>query len=205
MKGKISGYYFVTDSGLSIAGDEDDVRSAVRAGAGIIQYRDKEAGGMEMLERAKRLRSLCGGALFIVNDRVDVALACGAGGVHLGQDDLPCETARKILGKRAVIGVTVHSAAEARKALSDGADYLGVSPIFATGTKKDAGPAAGVKLVEEIRVFSPVPIVAIGGINLENAQSVIRAGADAVCAISCVVTKIDVEAEVRKFQALFQV
>ncbi len=203
MDNRIQGYYFVTDSGLSLAGDEEDVKSAVKAGVSMIQYRAKNAVGKDMLERASRLKHLCGNALFVVNDRVDVAIACGADGVHVGQDDLPCLAARKLIGSNKIIGVTVHNVAEARQAILDGADYIAVSPIFKTGTKKDAGSPSGTGLISEIKKFALVPIVAIGGIDMSNAGSVIDAGADSVCAISCVITKKDTTAEMRKFQELF--
>jgi thiamine-phosphate diphosphorylase len=139
-----------------------------------------------------------------VNDRVDIALAVGADGVHLGQEDLPIEIARKLLGRKKVIGLTVHSLAEARQALAAGADYLGVGPIFATLTKPDAGPPAGIQLIRQIKRAVKIPLVAIGGINLANAPEVIRAGADGLCAISAVVSGEDVRTEVGKFQRLFR-
>jgi thiamine-phosphate pyrophosphorylase len=116
---------------------------------------------------------------------------------------MPLADARRLLGKKAVIGVTVHDVAQAREALRGGADYLGVSPIFATSTKKDAGKAAGLGLIREIRAVTRLPLVAIGGIDLANAPRVIAAGADCVCAISAVVTSRDAKKEIARFQALF--
>ena len=203
MRKNIKGYYFITDSGLSLARNEEDVKSAVKAGVSIVQYRAKEADGKVMLLEAGRLKALCGGALFIVNDRIDIALACGSDGVHLGQEDIPCSVARKLLGADKIIGVTVHNATEAKQAIAGGADYIAVAPVFETGTKKDAGKPTGTKLISELKIFAGVPLAAIGGINLSNAVSVIEAGADAVCAISCVVTKENAGAEMRKFQELF--
>lgn len=204
MKHNIRGYYFITDSDLSLKGNESDIKAALGAGSVIIQYRKKKASAKEMLVEATRLKALCDGALFIVNDRIDIALACGAGGVHIGQDDMPCRVARKLLGNDKIIGVTVRSVSEAKEAVQAGADYIAVAPVYPTGTKLDAGEPVGLKLISELKKAVNVPVVAIGGIKLANAPEVIAAGADAICAISCVVTKNDVEAEIRKFQELFR-
>ncbi len=128
------GYYFITDSKLSRAGNISDVSMAVACGVGVVQYRNKNAKTREMYEEAVCLREICRDTLFLINDRVDVALAVNADGVHLGQSDMPCEAARKLLGEEKIIGITVHNLAEAVQAESIGADYLGVSPIFQTAT-----------------------------------------------------------------------
>lgn len=200
----IAGYYFITDAALSRKGNETDVRAAADAGVGIIQYREKHADTVRMLAEARKLRTLCAGALFVVNDRIDVALAAEADGVHLGQGDMPYRDARRLLGGKRIIGLTAHSAAEARAAEEAGADYIGLAPIFATATKRDAGAPAGVALVRQVRSVVRIPIVAIGGITLENAPAVIAAGADAVCAISAVVAREDAADRIRRFQALFE-
>ncbi len=199
------GYYFITDSGLSLAGNLSDVRSAVSAGVSIVQYREKSGDTGALYKEALRLAEICRGTAtkFIVNDRIDIALAVDADGVHLGQSDMPYDIARRILGPDKIIGITVHSVDEAVKAEREGADYLGVSPIFSTSTKKDAGIPAGLTLISEIRKKSSLPLIAIGGIDLSNAPDVIAAGADMVCAISAVITKPDVAAEIRRFQSLF--
>ncbi len=149
------------------------------------------------------LKGLCRGAIFLVNDRVDVALAVDADGVHLGQEDMPYETARRLLGPGKIIGITVSSLAEALTAARQGADYLGVSPIFFTRTKPDAGTPTGLTLLQEIRNSVSLPLAAIGGITHENAAQVIAAGADMICAISQVVTHPDVCVAAGKFQKLF--
>ncbi len=199
------GYYFITDSGLSLAGNLSDVRSAVSAGVEIVQYREKSGESGALYEEALRLAEICRGteAKFIVNDRIDIALAVDADGVHLGQNDIPYDVARRILGADKIIGITVHSVEEAVKAERGGADYLGVSPIFSTSTKKDAGIPAGLKLIADVKRVCKIPVVAIGGIDLSNAPEIIAAGADMVCAISAVITKPDVVGEMQKFQALF--
>ncbi len=199
----MKGYYFITDTDLSRAGNVKDVRRALTAGVGIVQYRAKEAGTRTMLAEAAELRSLCRDAIFLINDRVDVALAVDADGVHLGQEDMPCEAARRLLGPGKIIGITVSTLAEARAAARQGADYLGVSPIFFTRTKPDAGTPTGLTLLQEIRNSVSLPLAAIGGITHENAAQVIAAGADMICAISQVVTHPDVCIAVEKFQKLF--
>ena len=199
----MKGFYFITDPGLSRGGNASDVKSAVRAGVGIIQYREKVASSLRMLEEARVLRALCPRALFLVNDRVDICLASGADGVHIGQDDLPLPVCRKLLGAKKIIGVTVHSLSEALRAQAQGADYLAVSPVFPTKTKKDAGRASGTRLIRQIRSRTMLPLAAIGGITLDNVPEVIAAGADCVCAISAVVRRNDVAAEIVKFQRFF--
>jgi thiamine-phosphate pyrophosphorylase len=200
----VKGYYFITDSKLSLAGNISDVSEAVKCGVRVIQYRNKNGGTLEMYEEALRLREMAKDALFLINDRVDIALATDADGVHLGQSDMPCEIARRLLGPKKIIGITVNNLAEARQAQAIGADYLGVSPIFETQTKHDAGKPAGISLIEEIRKRIDIPLIAIGGINHSNALDVIRAGADGLCAISCVVAKENVREEIRRFQELFK-
>jgi len=199
----INGYYFITDSGLSKAGNISDVRQAVRAGVKAVQYRNKTGSTKEMYDEALELKKICADILFLINDRLDIAIAVNADGIHIGQDDMPYETARKMLGEYKIIGVTVHNIEEARIAEKSGADYVGVSPIFSTSTKHDAGKPSGVSLVREIKNNISIPIVAIGGINFENAPEVVMAGADGLCAISAVIAKNDVFAEIKKFQGLF--
>jgi thiamine-phosphate pyrophosphorylase len=200
----MKGYYFITDSKLSRAGNVSDVQNAVAAGVAAVQYRRPDASAAQLYAEAATLRKLCHRTLFLVNDRVDIALAVEADGVHLGQADLPLPAARKLLGQGKIIGLTVHSLAEARQAEDAGADYLGVSPIFTTKTKTDAGPPAGIQLIRQIKAAVKIPLIAIGGINLANAPEVIRAGADGLCAISAVVSREDVRAEIEKFQRLFR-
>jgi thiamine-phosphate pyrophosphorylase len=201
----VKGYYFITDSKLSRAGNENDVRTAVSCGVKVVQYRNKNAETRQMYEEAVQLREICrdSGSIFLINDRIDIALATGADGVHLGQSDMPCLTARKLLGDEKIIGVTVHNLAEALAAENMSADYLGVSPIFQTATKPDAGKPAGISLIEEIRAGVDIPLIAIGGINHSNVGEVVRAGADGLCAISCVVARENVKEEITKFQEIF--
>ncbi|MDP3142352.1 MAG: thiamine phosphate synthase [Candidatus Omnitrophota bacterium] len=199
----LRGYYFITDSKLSRKGNISDVKNALAAGVKIVQYRNKGSGTQEMYIEARRLKSICKGAIFLINDRLDIALGVDADGVHLGSEDLPYKVARKLLGKQKIIGLTVHNLKEAREAQRLGADYIGVSPIFSTKTKSNAGKPSGIALIKEIKRRTSIPIIAIGGIDLSNAKKVIVAGADGLCAISAVVTKPDVKKEIKKFQALF--
>lgn len=198
----MKGYYFITDEGLSAAGVMSDVRQAIHAGARIIQYRNKTADSRRLYDEARAIRELCAGSgtRLIINDRIDIALAVGADGVHIGQEDLPYDEARRLLGAGAIIGVTVHDVEEAVAAERAGADYLGVSPVFSTGTKSDAGTPCGVETLAAVRRACRVPVVAIGGIDLSNADECIAAGADMICAISAVVTRPDVAGEILKFQ-----
>ncbi|MBW2989143.1 thiamine phosphate synthase [Candidatus Woesearchaeota archaeon] len=194
--------YFITDSRLTRKGIIEDVKSAIRAGARIIQYREKDKPTRVMVKEAAAIRELCRDrAIFLVNDRVDVALAAGADGVHLGQDDMPYSYARPFFDK-GMIGITVHDAEEAADAEKMGADYVGVSPIFETRTKEDAGKAAGLGLIREVKEKVRIPIVAIGGISLDNVSDVRKAGAKSAAVISAILKSDDVEEECRKFIGL---
>ena len=199
----MQGYYFITDSGLSKAGNNSDVKAAVDAGVRIVQYRDKVSDSGELYENALILRQICKDITFLINDRIDVAMAVNADGVHIGQNDFPYDVARKMLGKDKIIGVTVHTVEEALHAEKIGADYLGVSPIYSTQTKHDAGAPGGSNLIRQVKKVCSLPIAAIGGITLDNAQEVVDAGADMICAISAVVCSDDPKSEIQKFQALF--
>ncbi len=192
--------YFITDSKLTKKSVLDDVKAAIKAGVRIIQYREKEKTTKEMYKEAKEIKRLCDedDVLFVINDRIDICLGVGVDGVHLGNDDMPYEKARELLGDK-IIGLTVHNVEEGVEAEKLGVDYIGVSPIFETKTKPDAGPAAGLKLIEEVKKVVKIPQVAIGGINLENIDDVVKAGAKSAAVISAIVTKDDVESECRKF------
>ncbi|MCE5249910.1 thiamine phosphate synthase [bacterium] len=198
-------YYLVTDSRLSRRGTLGDVREALRAGCRIVQYREKDSDTKTVVEEAAAIGELCRGrAVFIVNDRIDVALAVGADGVHIGQEDMPFGIARRLLGPDRIIGLTVHDVAESMEAERLGADYVGLSPIFETGTKKDAGKACGVAMIRAVKERVAIPVVAIGGINKANIAGVIGAGADAACAISAVLCADDVFAETAAFREIIR-
>ncbi len=199
----MKGYYFITDAELSRAGNYSDVQNAVAAGVHVVQYRCKKGTARVMCVEAESLKKLCVKTVFLVNDRVDIALAVNADGVHLGQDDMPLPLARRLLGDKKIIGLTVHNLEEARQAEDVGADYLGVSPIFPTTTKRDAGLPAGIGLIRDIKAAVPLPLIAIGGITLANAPDVVRAGADGLCAVSAIISRENVKGEIEKFQRLF--
>ncbi|MBU4314199.1 MAG: thiamine phosphate synthase [Actinobacteria bacterium] len=194
--------YFITDSRLTRKTILEDVKSAIQAGVKIIQYREKGESTGDMIKEAKEIDELCkkNNVLFIINDRVDIVLAVDADGVHLGNKDMTYSIARKILGSKKIIGLTVHNIREAVEAERIGADYIGVSPIFETKTKLDAGRPAGLKLIKDIKKAIKIPFVAIGGINENNLGSVIEAGARSIAAISAIVTKDNVEKECKKFR-----
>ena len=197
---KATDFYLVTDATLTRKGILHDIQQALEAGCSIIQYREKKKSTREIIGEAEKIKTLTGGkALFLVNDRVDVALATDADGVHIGQDDMPYQLARKLLGADKIIGVTVHNLLEAFDAEQMGADYVGLSPIFATTTKEDAGTACGVSMIREVREKIRIPIVVIGGITKENVAVTIKAGADAAASISAVVSSGNVYREVKDF------
>lgn len=196
--------YFITDSKLTKKGVLDDVRAAVDGGVKIVQYREKGKSVEEMIKEARQIKEICGEkALFIVNDSIEVALAADADGVHLGQDDMKYETAREKLGYDKIIGITVHNVKEADKAQKDGADYVGVSPIFETKTKLDAGKPSGIGLIKEVKEKLRIPFVAIGGIHDNNLEEVLDAGADKVAMISELAGN-DVKNKVEKYVKLIK-
>ncbi|MFC1539681.1 thiamine phosphate synthase [Candidatus Latescibacterota bacterium] len=202
MKNNLSNidFYLITDSGLSAGGILDDVEQAVNAGGTIVQYREKNKSTMDMIAEASKIKEICAGkAVFLVNDRIDLALAVDADGVHIGQYDMPFETARRLLGGDKIIGLTVHNEEEAVQAEAIGADYVGLSPIFETSTKTDAGIACGVSMIEQTKKAVSIPVVAIGGISKENVREVVEAGADSVVAISAILASGDVYGETRDF------
>ena len=192
--------YFITDRNLTKKTVLDDVKAAIKAGVKIIQYREKEKPTSFMLKEAKEIKKLCdeNNVLFIINDRIDICKEVDADGVHLGNEDPPYKEARELL-KNKIIGLTIHNTEEAIQAEKIGADYIGVSPIFETKTKPDAGPPAGLKLIEDVKKAVKIPQVAIGGITLQNIDDVVKAGEASAAVISAIITKDDVEAECRKF------
>jgi thiamine-phosphate pyrophosphorylase len=174
-----NGICFITDRTYTDVPVQDMVWSVLEAGISFIQYREKERTRREIYDEALRLRelTLSWKATLIVNDHADIALAVGADGVHLGQDDLPLKEARRIMGSR-IVGISTHSLAQAKEAEAGGADYIGFGPIFQT-TTKDAGAPQGVDILRTIKQNVSIPVVAIGGINIGNITDVMKAGADA--------------------------
>ncbi len=181
--------YLVTDNALmqgrSLA---DVVAAAIQGGVSCVQLREKNLAAREFLAQAILLKSLLAKhqVPLVINDRIDIALACGAHGVHLGQSDLPVEAARKLLPPEVFIGWSVESMADVRQSASLPLDYLGVSPIFATPTKVDTKSSWGLDGLAKIRARTDLPLVAIGGIHEGNAREVLRAGADGLAVVSAI-------------------
>ncbi|HYL80967.1 MAG TPA: thiamine phosphate synthase [Candidatus Acidoferrum sp.] len=193
----------ITDPGLAPGKDHVAIaEAALRGGADMIQLRDKAGDLRDLLRQARAIHALCRaqGALFIVNDRVDLALAAGADGAHVGQDDLPAEAARRLLGAGRLLGVSTHSPDQARAAEKAGADYIGFGPMFPTGTKDTGYLPQGLTALPEVRRATRLPILAIGGITLENVTGVIQAGATAPAVISAVVAAPDIAAAAAAFR-----
>jgi len=197
--------YVVTDRKISNGLAHAEIaRRAAKGGANVIQLRDKHLSRRELYLTALEVRQVTSenGASFIVNDSLDVALAAKADGVHLGQDDLPLEAARRIAPDGFIIGVSVGTVAQAVKAEDEGADYIALSPIFDTSSKDDAGKGRGLEMLKEIKKAVEIPVVAIGGIDKKSLPSVIRSGADGIAVISAVVGQKDIEAAARDLKAL---
>ncbi len=197
--------YVVTDRALSKGRDEaETARLAFEGGADAVQLRMKDAPGGIMLRQARAVKRAADehGGLFIVNDRVDIAVLSEADGVHLGQEDIPVAEARRLVGDGMLIGMSVKTLAEAVDAVEQGADYLGVGAVFPTATKADAGYATGLDPIHLIRRELDVPVVAIGGINRGNIADVIAAGADGAAVVSAVVAQDDIPAAVRELRGL---
>lgn len=181
--------YFVADRD-ALPGRQllETTRAALQGGVTAVQLRDKSGGTREMLELARALLALtrAAGVPLIVNDRADVALALGADGVHVGQDDLPALDVRQLIGPERILGVSAGTVAEARQAQADGADYTGAGDVFGTLSKPDAGPPIGLSALAEIARAVALPVVGIGGITEANAASVTEAGAAGVAVISAI-------------------
>ena len=178
--------YVILDAALLKIPIKECAKSLVDAGVRLIQYRNKRASGRELFETSRELATFLNplGVQFIVNDRADVVALVGAGGVHVGQEDLGVEQARLVMGGGKWVGVSTHNAGQFRGALETSADYIAVGPVFATGSKENADPVVGMGFVRETRGVTDRPIVGIGGITLERAAAVIEAGADSVAIIS---------------------
>lgn len=186
--------YLVTDRALARGrATVEIVRAAVAGGVTCVQVREKSIGTREFIEEARAVQAALRGtgAPLIVNDRVDVALAIGADGVHLGQGDMPLADARRLGPPGWIIGVSAESVADAVRAERDGADYVGVSPVFATPTKTDHAAPLGLAGLRAIRAATKLPLVAIGGLHAGNARETIRAGADGLAVVSAIVAADD--------------
>jgi len=199
--------YLVTDRGLSKGRSTlDIVTAAVSGGASVVQLREKSANTREVIEEALRLKAFLRetGVPLIINDRLDVAQAVQADGVHLGQNDMPIEMARHLVGDRMIIGISAESVQDAIAAERAGADYLGVSPIYATPTKTDTAAPLGLEGLRHIRRAVAIPLVGIGGLNRDNTREVIAAGADGVAVVSAIVSADNPESAARELRRLVE-
>lgn len=198
--------YLVTDDGcLQGRALIDCVREALEGGVTLVQYRAKTAASAEMYNEALQLKALCDSfnVPLIINDRLDIAMAVGAAGVHLGQDDLPCAAARNILGEDYIIGVSAHNPAEAKAALQSGADYLGCGAVFGTATKADV-KKLGTDGLAAICKAKGLPVVGIGGVTADNYRDVRAAGADGAAIVSGILAQPDIRATVEAIAKVSQ-
>ena len=199
------GLYFVTDR--SLCGKkplEEVVIQAVKGGAAYVQLREKDVSTRFFVEEAKRIKNILEQyrVPLIINDRVDVALACGAEGVHIGQEDMPYEIVRKLMGQKAIIGLSVETWEDVKASQKMDVNYIGVSPVFSTPTKTDTKGAWGLEGLAKIKAFSRHPLVAIGGINESNVSEVVKAGADCIAVISAICASPHSEAAARRINKM---
>jgi thiamine-phosphate pyrophosphorylase len=185
--------YVILDSALLNVPVQDCARELADAGVRLLQYRSKTEPALNLLNCSRSLASLLIplGVSFVVNDRPDIAVMAGASGVHVGQDDLGVEATRGLVGNEKLVGVSTHNLEQFRAAAATSADYIAVGPVFATSSKANPDPVIGTKFIRQVRDLSDKPIVAIGGITLANAASVIQSGADCVAVISDVLRAPD--------------
>jgi len=198
--------YLVTDRNLMAADSiEECVEQAILGGCTVVQLREKNASSDEFFQTALRVREVTAsfGVPLIINDRADIALAVDADGLHIGQDDLPYEAARRIFGQNKIIGISTHNVAEAKEAALAGADYIGVGAMFTTGTKTNVSPT-GIDELIRIREAVKIPIVAIGGINKKNVPLLRNTGVDGIAVVSAVVAEKDAANAARELKSLFQ-
>jgi thiamine-phosphate pyrophosphorylase len=197
----LSRLYVILDAALLTIPEIECAEKLVVAGVRLLQYRNKRAPTRELFDSAKRLSSLLvpQGVSFVMNDRADVALAAGASGVHVGQEDLDGEAARSVIGAGKLLGVSTHNLEQFKAAAATSADYVAVGPVFSTSTKANPDPVVGIELIRRVRSLTDKPIVAIGGITLERAAEVIQAGADSVAVISDILLAPDPGQRARQY------
>ena len=186
--------YVITSSDLiEKESFEMKVKEIIANGATVIQLREKNLPLRAFLEIALLMRKIVESpVLFLINDRVDIAMACQADGVHIGQEDMPLAMARQILGEHKIIGVSTHSVKQAQQAEKEGADYIAIGPIFSTSSKPKIGPPRGTQIISQVKEMTKIPLVAIGGINLDNINKTLEAGADGIAVIKAVFQEADV-------------
>ncbi|MDR3601099.1 MAG: thiamine phosphate synthase [Desulfosporosinus sp.] len=202
-----SGIYALTSELHSLGRSNLEVaREILASGVPILQYREKSKKVRTMYEECLALRAMTQetGALFIINDHLDLALAVGADGVHIGQDDLPLSTVRELVGPDLLIGVSTHSPAQAQAAVKDGADYIGVGPLFATHTKIDVCDPVGLDYLDYVVKNLKIPFVAIGGIKEHNLAEVIKTGARTVALVTEIVGNPDIPGKIKRLQHIME-
>lgn len=196
----------VTDRGLAAGRSVVDIAlAAVRGGATMVQLREKEATTRAFVDEARALKAALApfGVPLAINDRLDVALAVDADGLHVGQDDMPVEAARRLMRPGKFIGLSITAVGQVQRPDAEAADYLGVGPIYAQRTKEDAAAPLGIGGLRRLRGLTGKPVVAIGGLTPDNSAPVLAAGADGLAVVSAIVAAADPEAVARRFVALF--
>lgn len=197
--------YLVTDRNILKNRDlKDEVENAIKGGVTLVQLREKECGGKDFLKYAVEVKEITDkyNIPLIINDRVDIALAIDAAGVHVGQNDIPAKVVRELIGKNKVLGISASNLEEAKKAVEDGADYLGVGAIYSTSTKKDAKNVK-LNMLKEIRDNIKIPIVAIGGIDKNNAKEVIECNIDGIAVVSAILSENNIELAAKNLKSFF--
>jgi thiamine-phosphate pyrophosphorylase len=190
----MKGLYFVTDRGLCGGTPVAEVvLQAIRGGAACVQLREKDAATRFFIEEARRIKEMIAPfhVPLIINDRLDVVLAVGADGIHLGQEDMPYEIARRQMGPKAIIGLSVETWEDVERAQELDCNYLGISPVFATPTKRDTKEPWGLEGIAKIRAFSRHSLVGIGGLHAGNAEAAVMAGADGIAVVSAICASPD--------------
>jgi thiamine-phosphate pyrophosphorylase len=198
--------YVILDAALLTVPETECAQKLADAGVRLLQYRNKSASSRELFESSKRLASQLApqGVTFVVNDRADVASVVDASGVHVGQDDLSVEAARRIIGAEKWVGVSTHNLEQFERAAATSADYIAVGPVFSTFTKANPDPVVGIDFIRRVRALTNKPIVAIGGITLDRAAEVIRAGADSVAVVSDILRAPDPGRRAHQYIALLE-
>ena len=193
--------YVILDAGLVHRSILEFAEQLIDAGVRVLQYRDKQGTAAAMLQTSQALARITSeaGVDFFVNDRPDIAFLANATGVHVGQDDLSVEQARAIVGPQRWVGVSTHNRDQFAKAAATSADYIAIGPIFPTTSKANPDPVVGVEMIRQLRAMTQKPIVAIGGIGLDRAEEVLRAGADSVAVISDILLAPDPKERARQF------
>jgi len=198
--------YVILDAALLTIPETECACELADAGVRLLQYRNKTASSRELLEGARRVASVLipRGVTFLVNDRADVAILAGASGVHIGQEDLGVEEARAVVGAERLVGLSTHNREQFQQAAASSADYIAVGPIFSTSTKSNPDPVVGTQFIHEVRPLTEKPIVAIGGITLDRAAEVVRAGANAVAVIGDILRAPDPGARAHQYVELLE-